>query len=175
MSIKIQINSLEALERLIGGDSELEIEIRNSIVQEFSRQYLKPIAITQQFQTTLTNIQKQASSVIQDKVNEEVWKKYFDTDWCNRPTQVKSEYVAKIKECIKKNLDLILKEEVKKAIDNLDKDRFFDGMMHEYLYHKLTVPFSKKLEEVYNNAIKNVQSEMLKVTVGEHAKEEEIK
>ena len=41
MSTKIQINSLEALERLIGGDTELEIEVRNSIVQEFAKKYLK--------------------------------------------------------------------------------------------------------------------------------------
>jgi hypothetical protein len=44
MSTKIQINSLEALERLIGGDTELEIELRNTVVQEFSKKHLKCIA-----------------------------------------------------------------------------------------------------------------------------------
>lgn len=44
MGTKIQINSLEALERLIGGDSELEIEIRNSVVQQFSKKHLKSLA-----------------------------------------------------------------------------------------------------------------------------------
>lgn len=44
MSTKIQINSLAALERLIGGESETEIEIRNSIVQEFTRKHLRAIA-----------------------------------------------------------------------------------------------------------------------------------
>lgn len=44
--MKISINSLEALERLIGGDNELEIEIRNSVVQNFSNKYLKGIANT---------------------------------------------------------------------------------------------------------------------------------
>ena len=42
--VKIQINSLEALERLIGGDTQLEIDLRNSIVQEFSKKYLKAVA-----------------------------------------------------------------------------------------------------------------------------------
>ena len=37
--IVLQINSLKALERLIGGDSELEIGVRNSIVQEFSKKH----------------------------------------------------------------------------------------------------------------------------------------
>lgn len=44
MSIKIQINSLQALERLLGGDSEIEVEVRNNIVQNFSKKHLKPIA-----------------------------------------------------------------------------------------------------------------------------------
>ena len=43
MTVKIQINSLEALERLIGNDNELEVQIRSSIVQEFSKRHLKSI------------------------------------------------------------------------------------------------------------------------------------
>jgi len=44
MSLKIQIASLAALERLIGGDSTIEIEIRNSIVQNFANKHLKALA-----------------------------------------------------------------------------------------------------------------------------------
>jgi hypothetical protein len=44
MSTKIQINSLAALERLIGGEAETEIEIRNSVVQEFAKKHLRAIA-----------------------------------------------------------------------------------------------------------------------------------
>lgn len=54
MSTKIQINSLEALERLIGGDTELEIEVRNSIVQEFAKKYLKGI-INEELMTVAVN------------------------------------------------------------------------------------------------------------------------
>lgn len=43
-NVTIQINSLEALERLIGKDNELEVSIRNSIVQDFSKHYLKSVA-----------------------------------------------------------------------------------------------------------------------------------
>ena len=43
--MKIQINSLAALERLIGGDSDIEIDIRNSVVQAFSKKHLKNIAL----------------------------------------------------------------------------------------------------------------------------------
>ena len=43
MSIKIQINSLEAVERLIGGDNEIEIQVRNSIVNDFTKRHLKGV------------------------------------------------------------------------------------------------------------------------------------
>ena len=42
--MKIQINSLEALERLIGGDTELEIDIRHSVVDAFTKKHLRAIA-----------------------------------------------------------------------------------------------------------------------------------
>lgn len=44
MGTKIQINSLEALERLIGNDTNLEMELRSTIVQEFSKKFLKSVA-----------------------------------------------------------------------------------------------------------------------------------
>jgi len=43
MSIKLQINSLDAIERLIGGDSELEIEVRASVVEAFMKKHINSI------------------------------------------------------------------------------------------------------------------------------------
>ena len=42
--MKIQINSLEALERLIGNDKEMEISVKQSILNEFAKKHLKSIA-----------------------------------------------------------------------------------------------------------------------------------
>lgn len=44
MSVKIQINNKEALERLIGDDPELEIKVKESIINGFAKTYLKYIA-----------------------------------------------------------------------------------------------------------------------------------
>lgn len=46
MSTKIQINSKDALERLIGGDTELELELRHAVVTAFTKHHLKGIAET---------------------------------------------------------------------------------------------------------------------------------
>lgn len=39
--MKVQINSLEALNRLIGGDTAIEFELRQSIANEFAKAHLK--------------------------------------------------------------------------------------------------------------------------------------
>lgn len=41
--VKIQINSKDALERLIGGDSQLELELRRNVAEQFAGKYLKSI------------------------------------------------------------------------------------------------------------------------------------
>lgn len=42
--MKIQINSLAALERLIGDDKEMEVAVKSSIINNFAKNYLKGIA-----------------------------------------------------------------------------------------------------------------------------------
>lgn len=46
-SIKIQINSEEALNRLLGDDFKLDIEVRNNIIQRFAERHLKALANSQ--------------------------------------------------------------------------------------------------------------------------------
>ena len=39
--VVLQINSIDVIERLIGGDSEVEVDIRNNVVQRFAEKHLK--------------------------------------------------------------------------------------------------------------------------------------
>lgn len=41
--VKIQINSLQALERLIGDDREMSITVKESIINEFAKSHLKAV------------------------------------------------------------------------------------------------------------------------------------
>lgn len=43
-TVKIQINHLDALVRLIGNNSDLEVELRNNVVDKFEKKYLKGLA-----------------------------------------------------------------------------------------------------------------------------------
>lgn len=42
--MKVQINSLQALERLIGDDREMEITVKQSIINEFAKSHIKSVA-----------------------------------------------------------------------------------------------------------------------------------
>lgn len=89
MSTKIQINSLEALERLIGNDNELEIEIRNSIVQNFTKKYLKDLAKAE----LMTSIAK----AVQNEVMSEFFEEIKVSRWNSTKIVFKKEYLEKIR------------------------------------------------------------------------------
>ena len=89
MAIKIQINSLEALERLIGGDTELELELRKSCVYEFAKRHLKHIgeeeiklaesevvkAVQKEANEALLNYGRYISNRLNTKVTREIQQK----------------------------------------------------------------------------------------------------
>lgn len=54
--MKIQINSLEALERLIGDDKEMEFAIKESILNGFAKKYLKSIANSEAMAEVATKV-----------------------------------------------------------------------------------------------------------------------
>lgn len=68
----IQINSLEALERLIGGSTQAEIDIRNAVVQSFTEKHLKAIAADPHIVKVADSIQKAARTAVSDLVSEHI-------------------------------------------------------------------------------------------------------
>lgn len=72
MSTKIQINSLEALERLIGNDNELEIQVRNNIVQEFTKKHLKSIVNETTFKTEIETFKRKLQEEFDNKLKESI-------------------------------------------------------------------------------------------------------
>lgn len=62
--MKIQINNLEALERLIGDDKEMEIQVKSSIINEFAKRHIKSVAnseIIKNIETSVLNEMKKTN------------------------------------------------------------------------------------------------------------------
>ena len=132
--IHVQINSLEALERLIGENPEFEFDIRQNIVQKFAEKHLKSVANSEIMKTAEKEIkkhiwtQKGYNTVIHPKLKSAI------------ESEIKETYNKILNESFKK-----LKNEHVKLINA--KFREFE----EETLNKITEKITKKLSEKYLN------------------------
>lgn len=79
-NLTLQINSLEALERLIGNDNDCEIEIRNRVVQEFAKKHLKAIANETTFQNEIHSFKQELQKEFDKRMEEAIAsvKRYYE-------------------------------------------------------------------------------------------------
>ena len=150
MGIKIQLNSLEALERLIGGDSEIEIEIRNSVAEKFSQKYLKSLA-----QSLLDS---GANSAIKDVLTKQNYLKE-GRSWETKHGPKLRELVSKMIESSTKQIiaeavteGMKSNELVQKVNQSLEAQAKFiaDQLTSENLNKRLDAMVDKRLKEKLN-------------------------
>lgn len=123
MSTKIQINSLEALERLIGNDTELEIQVRNNIVQEFAKKHLKAIANETTFQNEIVIFKKALQEEFDKKLGESIAtvKRYYDGGNIEKVT-LHPEIKAVIDKQVREKIDGQISEAVEGGIKHWEQD-----------------------------------------------------
>jgi phosphoribosylformylglycinamidine (FGAM) synthase PurS component len=115
--LTLQINSLEALERLIGGDTETEIEIRNSVVQKFAEKHLKPIVNSAPITDVIRRIKDHAYKHIQETCANEI--ATFKSSYGGSAYDIKlrPEIELTIKNKVQDSISKIISEKVKAAFD----------------------------------------------------------
>ena len=123
--MKIQINSLEALERLIGGDNQMEFEIRRSIVDDFTKKHLKSLLDEELIETLVREHKKEIENVLMDK-------KIFQDPYYRTQTVLKDEYLNLIKKEVEKQVsnsirttieEIINKNNIKEELETLVKEK----------------------------------------------------
>jgi len=68
--VTIQINSVAALERLLGGDDVLAVELRRSVAAEFARRHLETIAKTA-VNAELAGAEEKVRNIVNDLLTSE--------------------------------------------------------------------------------------------------------
>jgi len=96
MSVKIQIASLDALERLIGGDNQLEIEVRESVVQNFAIKHLKSLV-----GPVMDNYTSRFAKMLKDEVKTQI----------NEKSRYGSYDETKLNDALKKQISEIIRAE----------------------------------------------------------------
>ena len=145
--MKIQINSKEALERLIGDDKEMEIAIKNAVINQFAKQYLKSVANDE--------IMRELKVAVLAEVEAEVARHVERV-----PAFGMSCFKARpgLKEAVKDATKEALRELVKEAIEERMSD--VDGEVKQLLGYKLDIICDKVSER---NIDRLVQSKLRKL------------
>lgn len=136
--LTLQINSLAALERLIGGDSEIEIDIRNSVVARFVAKNIRPLAVDAA-NTSIRETVKQEVEPYRKEIALQI-KAYFAKssegagyplyrEWVTVSPEHKAALALLVKEVIDNELHEQLAETVAKAKQEIEerKNLFLSG------------------------------------------------
>lgn len=160
--LKIQLNSIAALERLIGGDSEIEFELRKSIITEFAKTHLAPLADT---------MTRQLNGIAFDAINEAIDKNLFEfvKDTWNKRCNLKPASRARLEE----EARIIFNDHAAKTLRSLTED--FDMRAAELLEkhlagldvkiarmvnHEIEKTFGGKFEEEIRKALGRIIGEI---------------
>jgi len=71
MTVKIMLGSVEAVDRLIGGDTDFEIELRQGIASEFVKRHLKKFALDPAILKAKQELSKTVNKEIMDAIGKE--------------------------------------------------------------------------------------------------------
>lgn len=148
MSIKLQINSVEALERLIGGDSEVEIEIRGNIVQEFAKRHLKSIA-----NDVLNPIKHDLSSAVMKEVQNTIGQ-YKSDGWYNSSNFV-----------LHDNVKNTIRRAVEGKFDELISPYFAEKIEELKIYYQAR--FDKRVKEMVDTSFAAIVKETVEKRLNE--------
>ena len=150
--LTIQINNLEALERLIGNDSEVEVDIRNSVVQKFAEKHLKPLANSPQISGTLSAIKDDISKQIREKCEGEI--ATFKTSWGGSITDIKlrSNIQAEIDRHVRLLTDKLIQDGVTEALkiwlNDADLKKRIDSRFEYYTKEYINNEIKSRIEKL---------------------------
>ena len=106
--------TLPALERLLGGDTEIEIHLRQQIVEEFARKHLKALANDSTWKGVHKIWETEVNAVVAEQLSSLIEKKRAQTEGA-----APFAYVWNLNDAIRKHTE----EKVDKILDNLVSER----------------------------------------------------
>lgn len=155
--MKLQINSLEALERLIGGDTEVEIEIRNNIVQSFAKKHLKAIANDTVFAKVSHDVRTASETVAREQTTQAFNKLgMFTGQAWNRTFILLPEIKDALRDTALTEVNTSIKEAVAVAVATYDADlikKRINRLVDEHIQNKISEGVKKKLNEITNKVL----------------------
>jgi len=149
----LQINSLDALERLIGGDAEVEVEIRNNIAAKFAEKHLKQLANSSEVMGALTKAQCELREMVQTQVTTALVKVKNSAYYGMKIGDLHSEIKTLIEEAVKTSVDAVVTNAVRADVAKL--------ATQEILERKITREVTSQVNERVTTEVKKRIDAML--------------
>jgi hypothetical protein len=136
--MKLQLNSLAALERLIGGDTAVELDIRNNIVQAFAGKYLKDVAKTDAFKESIAAAENRILALVKEEYTKVIESSGIVTikrgEYWNsqRAITLSTDVQTQISATVRDNLYAVVAKEVAEALKKFDAE-YFERTINAYV------------------------------------------
>jgi hypothetical protein len=137
--VKLQLDG-NALERIIGGDTKVEIEVRTSIVAEFVKKYLKGIA-----NETIVAQASRDAHLMASEAAKHAYAEIFDAKQYGKPITVAEAYKRAIELQVDKTFRKIANEAVEKAYDDFREG--LDGAIDRRIASLTSAVVDEKIKE----------------------------
>lgn len=150
--LTIQINNKEALERLIGNDTEVEIDIRNSVVQKFAEKHLKPLANSPIITGTLDAIKTGITKQVTERVEAEIGA--FKADYYGRVTElklrpeIKAEIERQVRTLTDKTIQDTVDEALKTWLNDAELKKRIDARFEYYTKEHINMEIKSRIEKL---------------------------
>jgi hypothetical protein len=145
--MRMELN-LPALERLIGGDTEIELQLRKQIVQEFAKRHLKEVAETASYEAAL----EAAKQYINEAAKETFGVENLATNhlWPTVGYRLKSMIQSLVKETAQKVVDEVLLKtiEYQKTYWSRELQAMVEKAMDRQIEKEVEEGIRKRLEAV---------------------------
>lgn len=150
--VVLQINSVAVLERLLGGDGAVELDIRNSIVQNFATRHLKPLMNGNQGVAELVKTVKE-SVVVEAKRDIEAFAGTFtkEGNWGAVRFQLSQEIKDNIKSFVDSEVRNIIRDTTQEMVEAWDTKRLeelIEARANQEFNRRVTAAVDAKFAEI---------------------------
>ena len=156
--IKLQFG-VEELKRLIGGDTQVEIDLRQAIVEEFSRKYIKSLVASDNFCSkcgeAARNVKQEINSLLEVELEKMGIKLEMMSSGSYRVT-----LPSPVKQVIRDQIGLLIQDIVEQEVDRQLSKINVEDLVREQLDEKMNQLVKHALAEhtadIFNTIRKNL-------------------
>ena len=143
--------TLPALERLIGGETEIEVHLRQQIVEKFAEKHLKAIVNREAWKAAYTQWQAELEAAVAKILNE-----YIAAQQAKDPGIPGTSSGYRLQDAIAKAADKAVEQAVQRVVDS--QKRYLEGIVNSAVDRAMAAEIQKRITEGVNTKLQAVQA-----------------